>query len=68
MEKGGQLVKLEVMRTQVLKHLRSKRGRSKGDVRREVMEKGGTTGSLTGKRSEEMSQSNTSSQGLEIPL
>ena len=61
-----------------LKHLRGagkgKRGGSKGDVRRGAtargaMEKVGVSGSLRGRRSEEITQSNTSSpRGSEVPL
>ena len=58
-----------MVRTQVLKHLprarKGKRRRNKGDVRREaaargVMEKGGCVRVIKGRRSEEMTQSNTS--------
>ena len=67
-----------MVRTQVLKHLpgarKGERGGSKGNVRgvataRGAMEKGGCVGSLSGRRSEEMTQSNTSSlQRSEVPL
>ena len=43
--------------------------REKGDVRREAIEKGGFVRSLRGRRSEEMTQSNTSSpRGSKVPL
>ena len=67
-----------MVRTQVLEHLagagKSKRRGSKGDVRggataRGAMEKGGCVRSLRGRRSEEMTQSNTSSSWRsEVPL
>ena len=67
-----------MVRTQVLKHLpgarKSKSRRSKGDVRRRVtasgaMEKGGCVRVIEGRRSEEMTQSNTSSpRGSEVSL
>ena len=58
-----------MVRTQVLKHLpgagKGKRRGSKGDVRGRV----GVSGSLRVRRSEEMTQSNTSSpRGSEVPL
>ena len=62
-----------MVRTQVLKHLprarKSKRGGSKGDVRRGAMEKGGCVRVIEGRRSEEMIHANTSSpRGSEVPL
>ena len=67
-----------MVKTQVLKYFpgtkKGKRGESKGDVRRGAtvrgaMEKVGVSGSLKGRRSEEMTESNTSSpRGSEIPL
>ena len=67
-----------MVRTQVLKHLpgarKGKRSGSKGDVRREAiargaMEKSGCVRVIEGRRSEEMTQSNTSSpRGSEVPL
>ena len=67
-----------MVRTQVLKYLpgarKGKSRRSKGDVRREAtareaMEKGGCVRVIEGRRSEEMTQSNTSSQrGSEVPF
>ena len=71
-----------MVRTQVLEHLqgarKGKRGGSNGDVRRGAtvrgaMEKSGCIrvieGSLRGRRSEEMTQLNTSSpRGSEVPL
>ena len=67
-----------MVRTQVLKHLprarKCKRRRSKEDVRgtataRGAMEKGGHVRVIKGRRSEEMTQSNTSSpRGSEVPL
>ena len=54
-----------MVRTQVLKHLpgarKGKRSGSKEDVRKGATEKGGCVRSLRGRRSEEMTQSNTSS-------
>ena len=47
---------------------RSKKRGSKRDVRRGAMEKGGCAGSLRGRRSEEMTQSNTSPWGSEGTL
>ena len=67
-----------MVRTQVQKPLpgprKSKRGESKGDVRRGataggVMYKGECVRVVTGRRSEEMTQSNTfSRRGSEVPL
>ena len=66
-----------MVRIQVLKHLpgarKSKRGGSKGDVKRRATANGamekGVSGSLRGRRSEEMTQSNTSSsRGSEVHL
>ena len=67
-----------MVRTQVLKHLpgarKSKSRRSKEDVRRGAtargaMEKGGCVRVIEGGRSEEMTQSNTSSsRGSEVPF
>ena len=67
-----------MVRTQVLKHLpearKGKRGGSKGDVRRgatasRAMEKGGCAMIIEGRRSKEMTWSNTSSpQGSEVTL
>ena len=61
-----------MVRTQVLEHLpgerKGKRGGSKGDVRRGAtargaLEKSGCVRVIEGRRSEEMTQSNTSSRG-----
>ena len=67
-----------MVRTQVLKHLtgarKGKRRENEGDVRRGAiangaMEKGECVRVIEGRRSEEMTQSNTSSpQGSEVPL
>ena len=67
-----------MVRTQVLKHLpgarKSKSRKIKGDVRRGTtasgaMEKGGCIRVIEGRRSEEMTQSNTSSpRGSEVSL
>ena len=68
---------VEGRRTQVLKHIsgagKSKRGRSKGDVRggataRRAMEKGRCARVIEGKRSKEMTQSNTSHGGRKYLL
>ena len=62
-----------MVKTQVLYHLpgagESKRGGNKGDVREGAMEKGGCVKVIEGRRSEGMTQSNTSSlRGSEVPL